>query len=188
MSNFQRPTKKIQEPIVLSQLWFFKTILLELFSLIFISSLRVLYSVFKSYSHSPPPPTYHRSTPLLPTSPTLCLLILQDQFGVAQYSWVYVLPLESGLLTRSYTIRENCLSFQQLTTANSCISTGGTNSFMCPTLPCWDFVWLGFALLLCLLPQLLCILVCNCPAVSRICCPVVICHLWLLHFFWRPFQ
>lgn len=39
--------------------------------------------------------------------------LFQDQFVLPKYSWMCVLPLECGLVTGGYTLRDHCLSFSR---------------------------------------------------------------------------
>lgn len=79
-----------------------------------------------------------------PHPPNLCLfLILQRKSVLPKYALMYGLLLQSDQPTRSYTLREDCLSLsQQLTIVSRTMNCYG---LVCPAaFPCWDFSGLGF--------------------------------------------
>lgn len=107
------------------------------YSFVFISYLRILCSVFWSYS-PPPSATLPRSIPTLAIHSTLCPFKnnIQDQFVLCKYSWV------CGL-TRGYTLRENWLCSQQLTVSSKSSFLGW--DFM-PRVPLHAGIWFSFGL------------------------------------------
>lgn len=83
-------------------------------------------------------PTPPRSTQTHPYSPNLeSSPTLSSQFVLPTQSWMFTLPLKYGQLTRSFTLKQDCLS-EKLLLVNS-------SSSRCGTL-CSPHAMLGFAL------------------------------------------
>lgn len=79
--------------------------------------------------------------------------------------------------TKGQIIKEIWVFSQQLWNANS--SSARRKNPRPP--PCWDFVWLKLAGVLCMLSQSLCAHMCKCPTVCRRHCFLVVIHYpWLL--------
>lgn len=119
---------------------------------IFVKYLRVSYCVFWSCSFSSlncprSPPTS------LPTQ--FCVLFPPHThwvlFVLAKYSWMWGHLLEDGQPVKDDILKEN-LS-EQLSVPNNFSAPGGTCAYLHS--PHWDFVWLTFTQVLCILPQLL---------------------------------
>lgn len=108
--------------------------------LIFSSEFSACFNIYPAY-----PKFSNTICPFLPNSFPVLLLNTSWQFYAAKYSCLCGSPLEHGLLTKQYILREYWLSFsQQMLIANNPSSTVGSLSLTTYSVLSLFWNWTGF--------------------------------------------